>query len=97
MITEKRVYEYITWLHEPEKYSYLRESTSVTCDPNEIPKLENDDWLLVGYENYARDYDGIYFRRYWWLKNYDRDIDPNGVYATGQPAEAVAIEDIISG
>ncbi len=47
----------------------------------------------VGYAILRPDADnaGLYYfdRRVFWLKDYDRDSDPGGVYETGTPSEGI--------
>lgn len=50
-----------------------------------------DAYLLIGYAEVVNTHSWVgYERRYWWLKSYDRDVCPDGIYARGTPHEAVA-------
>lgn len=47
-------------------------------------------FLMIGYQEVGEKVaTRVYQRRYWWLKSYDRDLQPNGVYKTRLPCEAV--------
>ena len=56
---------------------------------------ENMHWapdvhLLVAYAEVVNTHSWVgYERRYWWLRSYDKDVYPDGNYATGHPCEAV--------
>ncbi|MGD0534351.1 MAG: DUF6009 family protein [Methanoregula sp.] len=88
----------IVWLEDPLEFTYLRETYYCTCSPVQI-RLKTPIWReqakIVGYETIPvkerKACGGMraYTRRVWWLKKYDRDIDPSGVYATHWPCEAV--------
>ena len=60
----------------------------------ELLEIANSDkesrFLMIGYEEVGEKVaPGVWCRRYWWLKSYDRDLQPEGVYKTRRPAEAV--------
>jgi hypothetical protein len=83
----------IVWLDDPLKFTYLRETILILTAPRHI-KLKTPLFVyqekIVGYEiNTPRDSYGCYIRRVWWLKTYDRDIDPDGSYKYHWPHEAV--------
>ncbi len=55
---------------------------------------ELKEWrLMVGYANWSKepfDLTGVYWRRFWWLTNHDRDIMPDeGPFKDTWPPEAV--------
>lgn len=51
---------------------------------------EVDRRLIIGYAEVRNTHSREgYGRRYWWLRTYDRDVSPGGIYATRAPAEAV--------
>lgn len=90
------VEERIVWLRDPEQFAYLREG--VTCTTRRSGPISGryieDLAFIVGYAECAPKGESgrgrtAYRRRFWWLKKYDRDLDPQGVYARGRPAEAV--------
>lgn len=60
----------------------------------ELIKIASSDkesrFLMIGYEEVGEKVaPRVYCRRYWWLKSYDRDIMPGGIYRERRPAEAV--------
>jgi hypothetical protein len=73
----------IVWLRDPLQFRYLRETPlSVVRRPTgKITPRFADMAFMVGYAT-VRPQKGndLYNRRIWWLKKYDRDLDPNGVY-----------------
>lgn len=81
----------IVWLHDPLRFKYLRETLCLfTRGRGHIRDPYPPPWLLVGYAEVRRSGGrGMYQRRVWWLKDYDYDYDPGGLYATGWPMEAV--------
>jgi len=55
-------------------------------------KWHPDAHLLIGYAEVVNTHSWVgYQRRYWWLRSYDRDVRPDGVYAKGHPCEAVCL------
>lgn len=52
---------------------------------------------LVGYEYLDHRGSFEFLFRFWWLKQYDRDLEPDGAYAKGFPVEAVVPSSIESG
>lgn len=93
----------IIWLENPFSYDYVREISILTTRRYGKPNLSNLEsyYKLVGYENVAkrkRDRWQLYFRRVWWLKEYDRGCPKEcGAYSEGglRPAEAVSPDEII--
>jgi hypothetical protein len=82
--------ERIVWLEDPLQYTYLREGTyGRTRRTGKIRGVPG--CRLIGYTEHRKHGRGIvpYRRRFWWLKPYDRDLEPDGVYADHYPAEAV--------
>ena len=93
----------IVWIEDPLKYSYLRKTIRASCSSRfpikSIGKHIQDFHTLVGYEleskqpHYRSGY--TYYYVFHWLKTYDRDIAPDGVYAGdntycgNMPCEAV--------
>ena len=85
----------IVWLRDPLQFTYLRES--VIHSNRRRGKIRfpiGDLAFVVGYSEISPNrkpawpYYG-WDRRIWWLKTYDHDLDPDGVYKTGGPYEAV--------
>jgi len=59
-------------------------------------KVANSDkesrFLMIGYEEVGEKVaTRVYRRKYWWLKSYDKDLQPEGVYKERRPAEATTI------
>ena len=80
----------IVWLEDIEKFDYVREGLHRTTQRRgRISKTRFDH--LIGWAEVAKQGPGItpYARRVWYLRSHDRYPDPEGVYATGCPAEAV--------
>jgi len=85
----------IVWLDDPTKYRYLREYQTFTTQPRARIAI-NKDYVLIGYAVAAKDKGRrAYTRRFWFLKKYDRDFEPSGIYGQHTfergpaPAEAV--------
>ncbi len=103
----------IVWLHPPERYSYLRESTGPFSQRHAFPARMkpsggNTDGgsgtHLVAYAVLKDDAPsswGVFMRRYWWVKTYDRweghGTDRGTFYEKGGPVEAVTVESIHAG
>lgn len=93
----------IVWLEDPLKYAYLRERVYMTTSPRKIAlktPIWNDQAKIIGYEIINRKHEpaqDVYNRRVWWLKTYDRDLDPEGVYKHMHPNEAVLPDSIAVG
>lgn len=66
----------IVWLEDPNNFVYLREATSwTTRRKGKIGLKDNPEYgKLVGYEEFPINDDGVYIRRFWWLKKHDWDI-----------------------
>lgn len=79
----------IVWMEPPEGHPYLRESVITDFSARARPGLP-EGYRLVGYGTARAGATGsLHRRRYWWVKQSDRSLDPTGVYATSCPAEAV--------
>lgn len=82
----------IEWEKDPEQYDYVRVSTkTVGTRKQGVPTPVG---VRVGYSvlsdnapNIGRP--GTFQRRVYWLKEHDRAFEPEGVYETGTPAEAI--------
>ena len=79
----------ITWLENPQNYSYLRQdqylSTSSRFPVKTIGRRIQEFSKLIGYELVERrnsNTKGVYLycHRFYWLKKHDRDLSPDGVY-----------------
>lgn len=83
----------IVWLENIENIPYVREYLLNNCSRRK-GKIKYGDFKVVGYSelhstapNNGRP--GYFSRRIFWLKSHDRFLQPNGVYSTGCPIEAV--------
>jgi len=94
----------IVWLRDPLTFRYLRESQYMTTwRRGQIRRPYNG--ILVGYAVQRKHGQSVqaYVRRYWWLKNHDRDLDHGGVYGADTwargpaPTEAVVPESVSVG
>ena len=94
----------IVWVHDPLKFRYLRESNRFTTQRRRFP-VKRKDVLIVGYATHHKKGHGrtVYNRRFWYLKKWDRDLEPDGPYAVKNfrygpmPCEAVIPESIEAG
>ncbi len=72
----------ITWLENPLNYSYLRKSTFMSGSPR-VPirtvEKRQDYGKIVGYEKVSSQR-YMYLFNFYWLKEHDRDLMPDGVY-----------------
>jgi len=84
----------IVWLEPPERFPYVRQEV-VTAGTRRRPvPWRGRAGRVVGYATLAPDapntgYPGMFRRRVFWVREYDRSEQPDGPYRTGAPAEAV--------
>ncbi|MHC4371486.1 MAG: DUF6009 family protein [Planctomycetota bacterium] len=80
----------IVWKENIDCLDYVRESV-LRRNRRRGPIACPWSGRIVGYAELAKNKGGPggFFRRVFWLKPHDRDSDPDGVYATGCPMEAV--------
>ncbi|QYX83577.1 DUF6009 family protein [Streptomyces akebiae] len=81
------------WLEDIDGLDYVRQSLDRLPTRRGKPAYHRDG-RMVGYALLAPDAkpsrsSGTFRRRVFWLLPHDRDTDPEGLYATGAPAEAV--------
>jgi hypothetical protein len=97
--------EEVIWLMPIDDIDYVREklwmAQSAESGPTHSDKEDSGVELLglgrgsviVGYTTLptdtAHDDFGLFTRRIFTLQPHDRHLDPNGIYATGYPTEAV--------
>lgn len=63
----------------------MNELIAIANNPNKESRF-----LMVGYQEVGEKVaPRVYCRKYYWLKSYDRDLQPEGVYKIRRPAEAV--------
>ncbi len=83
----------IVWLRDVNNMPYVREHFHQFCRRRK-GKLKHGDHEVVGYAELEKDAPntgtkGCFARRIFWLKEADRANQPNGIYQTGCPSEAV--------
>lgn len=81
------------WLEDIGGLDYVRQSLDRLPTRRGKPAYHRDG-RMVGYALLGPDAkpsrsSGTFRRRVFWLLPHDRDTDPEGLYATGAPAEAV--------
>ncbi|MCA1915140.1 DUF6009 family protein [Methanospirillum hungatei] len=79
----------ITWLDNPLNYSYVRKTLYISLSSRFPVKTIGNKFQqfgkLIGYELVERrdsNTKGVYLyhHQFYWLKEYDRDLSPDGVY-----------------
>ena len=83
----------LVWLEDISTLDYVRQSLDRLPTRRGKPPYHRDG-RMVGYALLGPDAkpsrsSGTFRRRVFWLLPHDRDTDPEGLYATGAPAEAV--------
>ncbi|MET8845012.1 DUF6009 family protein [Streptomyces rubiginosohelvolus] len=81
------------WLEDITRLDYVRQSLDRLPTRRGRPAYHRDG-RMVGYARLGPGAkpsrsSGTFRRRVFWLLPHDRDTDPEGLYATGAPAEAV--------
>ncbi|WP_089107635.1 DUF6009 family protein [Streptomyces hyaluromycini] len=81
------------WLEDISRLDYVRQSLDRLPTRRGRPAYHRDG-RMVGYALLGRGAkpsrsSGTFRRRVFWLLPHDRDTEPEGLYATGAPAEAV--------
>ncbi|MEV5878569.1 DUF6009 family protein [Streptomyces sp. NPDC052101] len=81
------------WLEDPSGLDYVRQSLDRLPTRRGRPAYHRDG-RMVGYAQLGQGArpsrsSGTFRRRVFWLLPHDRDTDPDGLYVTGAPAEAV--------
>jgi hypothetical protein len=81
------------WLEDITRLDYVRQSLDRLPTRRGRPAYHRDG-RMVGYAQLGPGAkpsrsSGTFRRRVFWLLPHDRDTDPEGLYATGAPAEAV--------
>lgn len=82
----------IVWLEDISALDYVRETHLACPFRSHPPARGNFSGRIVGYAELSpnvRAVNGFFNRRIFWLKEYDRDTDPHGVYENACPCEAV--------
>ncbi|MGD9486039.1 DUF6009 family protein [Streptomyces sp. TRM70308] len=83
----------LVWLEDIDTLDYVRQSLDRLPTRRGKPAYHRDG-RMVGYATLttsakASRSSGTFRRRVFWLLPHDRDTEPEGLYATGAPAEAV--------
>ncbi|GAA2116447.1 DUF6009 family protein [Kitasatospora saccharophila] len=83
----------LVWLEDISALDYVRQSLDRLPNRRGRPAYHRAG-RLVGYAQLGREAkasrsSGTFRRRVFWLLPHDRDARPEGLYATGAPAEAV--------
>lgn len=83
----------LVWLEDIEQLDYVRQSLDRLPTRRGKPAYHRDG-RMVGYAILdstakASRSSGTFRRRVFWLLPHDRDTEPDGLYATGAPAEAI--------
>lgn len=80
----------IVWLFDPESMPYVRERVTIVST-RQRPIKKYNDYKVVGYAILKPDAPGkrMFRRRFFWLKDYDRYYQPQGIYSIGTPVEGV--------
>jgi hypothetical protein len=83
----------IRWLEDPEPLDYVRQSLERLSSRKGRPPYHRDGrmvgYALLGPAAPSSRASGTFRRRVFWLLPHDRDQEPDGLYATGSPSEAV--------
>ncbi|WP_210594153.1 DUF6009 family protein [Streptomyces sp. GESEQ-35] len=81
------------WLEDLDRLDYVRQSLDRLPTRRGRPAYHRDGrmvgYALLGPQAKPSRSSGTFRRRVFWLLPHDRDTDPDGLYATGAPAEAV--------
>ncbi|MEX1659178.1 DUF6009 family protein [Streptomyces pseudovenezuelae] len=83
----------LVWLEDLSQLDYVRQSLDRLPTRRGKPAYRRDGrmvgYALLGSEAKPSRSSGTFRRRVFWLLPHDRDTVPDGLYATGAPAEAV--------
>jgi hypothetical protein len=81
------------WLKDPADPDYVRQSLDRLPNRKGKPAYHRDGrmigYAVLGTTAKASRASGTFRRRVFWLLPHDRDSEPDGLYTTGAPAEAV--------
>ncbi|MEU8828887.1 DUF6009 family protein [Streptomyces sp. NPDC048636] len=83
----------LVWLEDTDGLDYVRQSLDRLSSRHRKPAYHRNG-RLVGYATLGPEAkpsraSGTYLRRVFWLAPHDRDQQPDGLYETGAPSEAV--------
>ncbi|MET9646279.1 DUF6009 family protein [Streptomyces syringium] len=91
----------LVWLEDVMSLDYVRQSLDRLPTRRGKPAYHRDGrmvgYAILGPAAKASRSSGTFRRRVFWLLPHDRDTDPEGLYATGAPAEAVDPRTVAAG
>ncbi|MEW2577670.1 DUF6009 family protein [Streptomyces syringium] len=91
----------LVWLEDVMALDYVRQSLDRLPTRRGKPAYYRDGrmvgYAILGPAAKASRSSGTFRRRVFWLLPHDRDTDPEGLYATGAPAEAVDPRTVAAG
>ncbi|WP_042409729.1 DUF6009 family protein [Streptacidiphilus carbonis] len=91
----------LVWLEDISRLDYVRQSLDRLPTRRSRPAYHRDGrmvgYALLGPGAKPSRSSGTFRRRVFWLLPHDRDTDPDGLYATGAPAEAVDARSLAPG
>ncbi|MFC8278249.1 DUF6009 family protein [Streptomyces sp. NPDC057271] len=91
----------LVWLENVQELDYVRQSLDRLPTRRGKPAYHRDGrmvgYAVLGPEARPSRASGTFRRRVFWLLPHDRDAEPDGLYATGAPAEAVDPRTVTSG
>lgn len=83
----------LVWLEDTSRLDYVRQSLDRLPTRRGKPAYHRDGrmvgYAILGPGAKPSRSSGTFRRRVFWLLPHDRDADPDGLYSTGAPAEAV--------
>ncbi|GAA0616659.1 DUF6009 family protein [Streptomyces crystallinus] len=83
----------LVWLEDISALDYVRQSLDRLPTRRSKPAYHRDGrmvgYALLGPKAKASPSSGTWRRRVFWVLPHDRDSEPDGLYATGAPAEAI--------
>ncbi|WP_411575154.1 DUF6009 family protein [Streptomyces fradiae] len=91
----------LVWLEDVHELDYVRQSLDRLPTRRGKPAYHRDGrmvgYAVLGPEARPSRASGTFRRRVFWLLPHDRDAEPEGLYATGAPAEAVDPRTVAAG
>ncbi len=91
----------LVWLEDIHQLDYVRQSLDRLPTRSAKPAYHRDGrmvgYAILGPNARASRASGTFRRRVFWLLPHDRDTEPQGLYATGAPAEAVDPRTVTAG
>ncbi|MFI6485726.1 DUF6009 family protein [Nonomuraea sp. NPDC050663] len=83
----------LVWLEDVSELDYVRQSLDRLSSRRRKPAYHRDGrmvgYAVLGPDAKASPASGTFRRRVFWLLPHDRDQEPDGLYASGAPSEAV--------